>query len=99
MIQAIINIWNGIKDFIVDNYKIIIVIIMIYMTFYILLNFTIIIKEAKKISSNAYCQMSCERDFMDESPEEKEEEDGIKEKNVPVKSELQSEDEQFIDRF
>lgn len=98
MIQAIIKIWNGIKDFIVDNYKIIIVIIMIYMAFYILLNFTVIIKEAKKISSNAYCQMSCERDIMDESPEEKKE-DGIKEKNVPVKSELQSEDEQFIDRF
>lgn len=98
MIQAIIKIWNGIKDFIVDNYKIIIVIIMIYMSFYILLNFLVIIKEAKKISSNAYCQMSCERDFMDESPEE-EKEDGIKEKNVPVKSELQSEDEQFIDRF
>ena len=98
MIQAIIKIWNGIKDFIVDNYKIIIVVIMIYMSFYILLNFTIIVKEAKKISSNAYCQMSCERDIMDESPEEKEE-DGIKEKNVPVKSKLQSEDEQFTDRF
>ena len=73
MIQAIIKIWNDIKAFVVDNYKIIIVIIMIYMAFYILLNFTVIIKEAKKISSNAYCQMSCERDIMDKSPEEKEE--------------------------
>ena len=99
MIQAIIKIWNSIKVFVVDNYKIIIVIIMIYMAFYILLNFTVIIKEAKKISSNAYCQMSCERDIMDESPQEKEDENSKNIKNVPVKSEAQAGDKQFIDRF
>lgn len=99
MIAAIIKIWNSIKDFVVDNYKIIIVVIMIYMAFYILLNFTVIIKEVIKISSNAYCQMSCERDIMDESPQEKEDENGKNIKNVPVKSEAQAGDKQFIDRF
>lgn len=95
MIQGIIKFWNILKNFIVDNYKIIIVILMIYMSLYILLNFTVIIKEVKKISSNAYCQMECEREML-HSEEFKN--DDIKD-DVPVKSELQSEDEQFIDRF